>query len=167
MSILRRYNQTGLTYFITTVTKGRRPILTSDINLYRRAIEIASRRFSTDVIAWAVLPEHLHLVQHSESVDVSVFMKGLKFGYGLLYRQRFGKNCGAVWQLRFWDHIIRDQEDLNRHIDYVHINPVKHGLCARPIDYPCTSFAEFVKAGYYTENWGVREAGQLEGDFGE
>jgi len=167
MSILRRYNQIGLTYFITTVTKDRRPILTTDINLYYRAIEVAVRKFETTMLAWVVLPEHLHLVLHSESVDLSVFMKGFKRGYGMLYRQRFGKDCGAIWQLRFWDHIIRSQEDLNRHIDYVHFNPVKHGLCARPIDYPYTSFAEYVRAGLYAEDWGEREADQFEGDFGE
>jgi putative transposase len=167
MSNLRRYNQLGCTYFITTVTHGRQPILTKDISLFHRSTTIACDKFATELIAWAVLPDHVHFVIHSEFTDLSVFMKGFKRGYGLLFRQSNGRNYGAIWQLRFWDHIVRSQEDLNRHIDYIHINPVKHELCASPFEYEHSSFADFVAGGIYTKEWGENGALRFDGEFGE
>ena len=60
----------------------------------------------------------------------------------------------AVWQRRFWEHTIRDQEDLNRHLDYIHYNPVKHGLVKCAAEWPWSSFHRYVRMGYYEEGWG-------------
>ena len=72
----------------------------------------------------------------------------------------------GVWQRRFWEHLIRDQEDFNRHCDYIHYNPVKHGLVRSPVDWKHSSFLSFIKMGYYPEDWGgdVKE-GVLGMDF--
>jgi putative transposase len=59
-----------------------------------------------------------------------------------------------IWQRRFWEHWIRDENDLNHHIDYVHYNPVKHGLVSRAQDWKNSSFHEFVEMGYYDRDWG-------------
>jgi putative transposase len=60
-----------------------------------------------------------------------------------------------VWQRRFWEHLIRDQNDFNRHIDYIHYNPVKHGLVNCVADWPWSSFHRFVKLGFYDRDWGA------------
>lgn len=72
----------------------------------------------------------------------------------------------SLWQSRFWDHIIRDEDDLRRHVDYTHFNPVKHGLVARPEDYAHSSYRYWLKKGYYAEGWGHSEPENLKGmDF--
>jgi len=79
------------------------------------------------------------------------------------------KGEAAVWQRRFWEHLVRDEEDFERHFDYIHYNPVKHGLAERPRDWPWSSFHRYVKAGYFTDNWGSAEPANIRGmvDLGE
>jgi putative transposase len=60
----------------------------------------------------------------------------------------------GVWQRRFWEHAIRDEGDLARHLDYIHHNPVKHGLVQRASDWPWSSFHRFVREGKYSADWG-------------
>jgi putative transposase len=72
----------------------------------------------------------------------------------------------ALWQRRFWEHTIRDDEDFERHVDYIHFNPIKHGLVCRVRDWPHSSFHAYVKRGLLPEDWGgdIRE---IQGRFGE
>ena len=67
---------------------------------------------------------------------------------------RLKRREAAVWQRRFWEHTIRDQEDMNRHLDYIHYNPVKHGLVKSAAEWPWSSFHRYVRMGYYEEAWG-------------
>jgi len=60
-----------------------------------------------------------------------------------------------VWQLRFWEHTIRDQDDFNRHCDYILYNPVKHGLATSPLEWKLSSFGRFVAMGLYEPDWGI------------
>jgi putative transposase len=62
-----------------------------------------------------------------------------------------------IWQRRFWEHLVRDEEDWRRHVDYIHFNPVKHGLAAAPGDWPYSSFSRAVDKGWYTPDWGQTE----------
>ena len=71
----------------------------------------------------------------------------------------------GFWQRRYWEHLIRDDEDWNRHRDYIHYNPVKHGLAAAAIDWPHSSFRRYVAQGFYPRDWG--EIKESRGDFGE
>ena len=59
-----------------------------------------------------------------------------------------------MWQRRFWEHVIRDDADDQRHCDYIHFNPVRHGYVTRPIDWPWSSFRRLVRMGVYDETWG-------------
>jgi putative transposase len=68
---------------------------------------------------------------------------------------RLKKKERSVWQRRFWEHLIRNQEDLNRHIEYIHYNPVKHGLTKAPADWKYSSFHRFVTNGIYDQGWGT------------
>jgi len=74
---------------------------------------------------------------------------------------------GRVWQNRFWDHIIRNQEDLNRHIDYIHFNPVKHGFVKSPFDWSHSSIHKYHAEGFYTRGWGLIDTLKFKGEFGE
>jgi putative transposase len=60
----------------------------------------------------------------------------------------------GIWQRRFWEHYIRDEEDLQRHIDYIHYNPVKHGLVNHVNQWPASSFFDYVEQGFYEIDWG-------------
>jgi len=94
-------------------------------------------------------------------------MKSLKESFAFKLRARIGLRSGRIWQNRFWDHAIRDQEDLNRHLDYIHYNPVKHGLCKSPAKYSESSFGTYLERGFYDVDWGVNEELAFDGDFGE
>jgi putative transposase len=167
MSNLRRYYKTGNYYFITNITFDRAPILVENIDLYQRAISDTCGRFHPDILAWVVLPDHMHMIIDPKLNNLSEMMRTFKQDFGFRYRQRIGVRTGRIWQLRFWDHIIRDQNDMNRHIDYIHYNPVKHGLVGAAGKYAHSSFADYVRAGLYCPDWGDIGEIHLEGQFGE
>src|SRR5262249_43934435 len=143
----RRNYVPGGTYFFTMVVHERRPLFSIEQNrdLLRKAIqEIQAKRSFTNV-AMVLLPDHLHCVwtmpamdadystrlrQIKEAFTRSYLESGGKEGRSTESRLRHGER--AVWQRRFWEHTCRDQDDLNRCIDYIHWNPVRHGLVALP-----------------------------------
>jgi putative transposase len=167
MSKLRRYNRLGNTYFITSVTLNRREILSGNESLLMEAISVALQKHTFELCSWVILPEHLHLIVHSDTSDLSLFVKSFKQGFGLKYRHSCKASSGRVWQLRFWDHIIRDQTDFNRHLDYIHFNPVKHQRAASPTEHSHSSFAQYVEMGLYRPDWGTAGIPNIAGDFGE
>ncbi len=154
-------------YFITTVTEHRRPILVSNSSLLAAAVGRVKRDLPFEAIAWSVLPDHFHLVMNPGTNDPAMIIKRIKQIFGYKYRHLVGAYRGRVWQRRYWDHIIRDEADLNRHIDYIHYNPVKHGLVATPIEWPLSSFVRYQAQGVYPSDWGVRKEVLIDGDFGE
>jgi putative transposase len=87
--------------------------------------------------------------------------------FGLLWRKRNGLDSGRIWQNRFWDHIIRDQKDMNRHIDYVHFNPAKHGYVNSPFNWTYSSIHEYHEEGFYSRDWGLRVIPDNKYKFGE
>ncbi len=167
MTNIRRYFRAGQVYFLTHVTAERQPLLISHIDIFWRAYSAVIEASGAESIAWVALPEHFHLIIDPRDVNLSSLMKRFKLKFAGLYRSRLGLMRGRVWQYRFWDHVIRDQEDLNRHIDYVHFNPVKHGLVRDPFRYEHTSLQKFFQEGYYSRDWGCLEAISFDGDFGE
>jgi putative transposase len=167
MSNLRRYYNFGSIYFVTSVTYNREAIITKNIDLFYTALGRAGENHKFATIAWVVLPEHFHLVIETDGRNLSDIIKAIKQGFGLLYRQRMGIRKGRIWQLRFWDHVIRNQEDLNRHIDYIHYNPVKHRLVDAVYDYPHSSFNNFVNEGKYELDWGEKTEIDSSSEFGE
>jgi len=88
---------------------------------------------------------------------ISHVMQSLKLCFAHRYKKDFGISTSlAVWQRRFWDHMIRDQEDFNRHLDYIHYNPVKHGYVSNPGDFQWSSLKTYVERGQYQKGWGTR-----------
>jgi len=80
---------------------------------------------------------------------------------------RVKRREGTSWQRRFWEHRIRDDADLVRHVEYIHYNPVKHGHAACVGDWPYSSFHAYVRNGVYPADRGG--GGFVEGGegFGE
>ncbi len=126
----------GYPYFITNVTYRRDALLLDNIDLFWNAIESARDRSGFEIYAWVVLPEHFHFIIYPGDVGISEVMKKIKQIFGENFRNRHGFSHGRVWQNGFHDHIIRDEKDLERHVHYIHWNPVKHGLAANPFDNP-------------------------------
>ncbi|MFH2089742.1 MAG: transposase [Pseudomonadota bacterium] len=152
---------------MTHVTQNRDPLLIDNFDFLRQAISSVQMKLPYELIAWVAIPDHFHLIIDPDVHDFSGLMRRIKLSFSAHLRKREGVDCGRVWQYRFWDHIIRDQDDLNRHIDYIHYNPVKHGLVASPFDHPYSSIHEYRKRGYYRDDWGTKEEIIFDGKFGE
>jgi putative transposase len=167
MSRLRRYNCEGYPYFTTCVTHRRYPILTDHFGIFRESMKFTRRIFVLDIVAWVVLPDHFHFIVSQKDATISEIMRRLKTKFSGLYRSTHSLQSGPLWQKRFWDHVIRDDNDMNRHIDYIHYNPVRHGLVRQPADYAFSSFSKYVEQGLYAADWGSIDTIQIDGDFGE
>jgi putative transposase len=171
----RRNFVPGGSYFFTlTIVDRRSSVLIEHIDALRTAFRRARRERPFAIDAIAVLPDHLHavLTLPPGDADYSGRWRLIK----TLFSNRIIEACGAVkrhgnkelalWQRRFWEHTIRDDNDFAAHVDYIHFNSVKHGLVARVRDWPHSSFHRYVRRGLLPEDWGgdVSEAGK---DYGE
>jgi putative transposase len=172
MSDYRRWYVPGGTYFFTVVTYQRCPILCSEVSrkCLREAIEIVRKKRPFKIVAIALLPDHLHimLTLPQGDADYSTRWKRIKEEYTRLFFASGGKEQPishsrllhgerGVWQRRFWEHTVRDEEDLNRCVDYVHWNPNKHGHVSNIRDWQWSSFQRYVKLGEYTIDWGAND----------
>ena len=167
MSKLLRYYSPGNAYFVTAVTYRREAILLEHVDLFWRALQSVRRNANFEPIAWVVLPDHFHMVINPGGENLSSLMQRIKMSFATNYRKRRGIYRGRVWQNRFWDHVIRDDDDMNRHIDYIHYNPVKHGFVVSPFDWEQSSIRDYHKRGLYELDWGQAESLVFEGGFGE
>jgi putative transposase len=172
MSWYRRWYQEGGLYFFSLVTFGRRPFLT--IDLARRQLHAALRKTQKerpfDIVAMVLLPDHLHclwklpvgdddfstrwrLVKSRFTIDM------LASGFRELGRNesRRKRQEHAIWQRRFWEHLIEDEEDWKRHLDYIHYNPVKHGHASLPRDWEFSTMRRYIAMGEYDDLWGNSE----------
>jgi len=172
----------GGAYFFTAVSYHRLPIFTSDAarKILRMSWVEVCQRLPFTTVAICLLPEHLHCIWTlpPEDQNYSLRWREIKRLFTRDYLREVGpgearnssrqsKGEAAIWQRRFWEHTIRDQEDLNRHIDYIHYNPVKHGLVKRVVDWPWSSFHRFVRRGEYEIDWGPADEQVRAKIFGE
>ena len=165
MSKLRRFPKLSDIYFITCVTRNRERILCDHYSLLVKAFLNVRGKADFGLIAWVVVPDHIHCLMEIKEGAVSSIVQKLKMSFGALYRGKMGIKSGRIWQKRFWDHIIRNQEDFNRHLDYIHYNPVKHGLGKNPFVWPFSSIKRYHEL--YPPDWCVSEQTSFEDDFGE
>ena len=164
----RRLRIDGATYFFTVVTHERKPILTVDanLNLLREAFREVMKKRPFTIDAIVILPDHLHCIwtMPKDNSDFSTRWRLIKTYFSRRCDSQFRsepslsrtkKSEQAIWQRRYWEHYIRNQEDYNRHIDYIHYNPVKHGYVRAPKDWAASSFHKFAKEGRTDINWGA------------
>ncbi len=172
----RRDRTPGGTYFFTVALRDRSSKLLLDcVDDFRFAVRETRRRMPFDIIAWVVLPEHLHTVWTLPPDDPDYPTRWRLIKTRFSRRARLPRSRSAsqmqrgekgIWQRRFWEHRIRDQTDLRTHVDYIHFNPVKHGHCERVVDWPYSTFHRWMAKGHYRSDWGISESA-LQGQFGE
>ena len=143
------------------------PILIKNMDILFRAYKNTKERLKFNLIAWVVLDDHFHIVSDPLGKNPSRLMQTMKMSFASYFRKRMDMYRGRVWQNRFWDHIIRDQDDLNRHTDYIHYNPAKHGYVIKPADWRYSSMRKYLGEGVYPSDWGIVNPENMEGDFGE
>lgn len=168
MSRYRRAHA-GATYFFTLVSFQRQPILCrEDIRIALRAAlrhVRGTRPFQID--AWVLMPDHLHCIWTLPDGDrdystrwglikraVSRFSDQGRDFKGTISHSRRKHRDGTIWQRRFYEHQIRDERDFERHMDYVHFNPVRHGLAASAAAWRYSTFHRYAASGFYPWDWG-------------
>jgi putative transposase len=165
----------GIFFFTVTLADRSSDLLVRHIDRLRNAYVSAQRRLPFQTIAICVLPDHLHAVWSLPSGDTDFprrwslikggFSRGFPDGPGRT-KSKISRREKGIWQRRYWEHAIRDDGDLARHIDYIHFNPVKHGYVTKAGDWPHSSFHRFVAQGLLARDWGG-DALDAIGGFGE
>src|SRR5215203_4056356 len=164
MSSYRRARLEGGTFFFT-VTLAQRPsdLLVSQIDLLRKAYSSVQKQYPFETIAICILPDHLHAIWSlpEGGSDFALRWNLIKSRFSRKLPpassrslSKISKREKGIWQRRYWEHTIRDKNDLTRHIHYVHFNPLKHGLVTRVCDWPHSSFHQYVARGELPADWG-------------
>jgi putative transposase len=166
----------GSVFFFTVALADRRSqLLVNEIDRFRRSYRVAQQSRPFETIAICVLPDHLHALWEmpEHDADFSARWSLIKTGFsrglnasGLRSASKISKREKGIWQRRYWEHAIRSDEDLARHVDYIHFNPVKHGHVTRVSDWPHSSFHRYVQRGQLAADWGG-DMREIPGSFGE
>ena len=159
---LRTYVPGGTYFFTVALLERQRHLLTGHIENLRTSFRQVKTHRPFNIEAIVIMPDHLHCLWTLPEQDVdyatrwrlnkTAFAKSLAPDESLSARRQ-KKHERGIWQRRFWEHCIRDQNDFDAHLDYIHYNPVKHGAVKRVADWPYSSFHKFVKAGFYPLEW--------------
>jgi putative transposase len=164
----RRVYQPGGTFFFTLVTHNRQQIFQDSQahSLLRQSIRQVQADMPFDVLAMVLMPDHLHCIWRlpEDDADFSVRWSCIKKGFTRSWLRAGGRECAVpayrekfrekgIWQRRFWEHTIRNEDDFIKHVNYIHYNPVKHKLVACPHLWPHSSFHRWVRQGYYKVDW--------------
>lgn len=165
MTEYRRYRIPGATWFFTVNLAERQGnrLLIDHVEVLRAAFVTVRERHPFQIDAIAVLPDHLHCILTLPAGDADFstrwglikgnFSRRIEPGERLSESRRKRGERG-LWQRRFWEHCLRDDRDYQRHVDYIHWNPVKHGLARSVKDWPYSSFHDYVRQGSYPADWG-------------
>jgi len=171
----RNFIAGGTFFFTVTLADRRSTLLTDRVELLRDAVRVARSERPFEIDAIVILPEHLHaiLTLPVDDPDFSGRWRRIKvrFSNALINAgvelKRYANGELALWQRRFWEHTIRDEADFARHVDYIHFNPVKHGLVIRVCDCPHSSFHRYVREGVLPKDWAGNVAKGGDANFGE
>ncbi len=168
MSRYRRATSAGSCYFFTVVAYRRQPILCNEAirSALRTAIETVRATRPFVINAWVLLPDHLHCVWTLPDGDANfssrwmIIKRSVSLACGednrcadWMSTSKLKHRESTIWQRRFWEHQIRDENDFARHVDYIHFNPVKHGHVQYAADWPYSTFHRYVRDGVYAHNW--------------
>jgi len=160
MSNYRRCHEHGSPYFFTVVTYNRRRIFESEsaVELLRSAFRTVMNKHPFTIDAMVVLPDHLHCIWQLPDDDTDFSTRWMlikKQVSASMKSERNHRGEKEIWQRRFWEHLIRNDDDYHRHMDYIHYNPVKHGYVKSPAKWPFSSFRKMVTDDLYDANWGT------------
>ena len=154
----------GGTWFFTVnlLQRYHNDLLVREVDLLRETVRLVRERHPFKIDAWVVLPEHMHCVWTLPpgDADFSLRWRLIKSGFSRALpkterRSDVRKAAGerGIWQRHYWEHLIRDDIDYQKHVDYVHVNPLKHGYVKRVWDWPYLTFHSYVKQGMYSADW--------------
>lgn len=161
----RRANITGGTYFFTVNLADRKSaLLVEHIDLLREAMRKTQQSHPFEIIAIVVMPDHLHAIWHLPAGDAdfplrwalikSAFSRSIEKTEPIQKSRQLKRERG-IWQRRYWEHLIRDDDDLEKHVAYIYTNPVKHGYVTKAVDWPYSSIHRAIRQGDADENWGT------------
>lgn len=182
MSDYRRYFIQGGTYFFTIVTHNREPIFAApkNVDLLRKAVGTIKTQHPFEINAAVVLPDHLHFLWSLPPGDADFstrigkikvhFTRAFQAGKPLSTNRSESRKKhreSSVWQRRFWEHVVRDEHEFESFYNYIHFNPVKHGLASCPHKWAVSSFHYWVRRGVLSPQWGCscRDRETVEFDF--
>jgi len=173
----RRADTKGGTYFFTVNPAERQlRLLVDHVAVLRAAVKEVKGRHPFHIDAFVVLPDHLHAIWTLPEGDADFAMRWMLIKAGFSRHiakgerrnaSRIGKGERGIWQRRYWEHMIRDAHDYERHVDYVHYNPVKHGHVNRAAEWPHSSIHRYIAAGTLGYDWGWETNGRDESGYGE
>jgi putative transposase len=139
------------------VTYNRKQILIENIEYLRESFKQTLQKHQFEIVAIVVNPDHIHMIIKPDNIsDYPKIIGTLKKSFTQISKIEHTVNNNResdIWQRRYWEHTIRDEQDLYKHLDYIHYNPVKHGLVKSPKEWEYSSFKKFVEMGLYEENW--------------
>ena len=165
---IRSYKK-GAFYFFTLISYNRRKIFCEEdfLVVFKNSIRLVQQQYPFEIIAWVQLPDHIHCIWQMPENDADYSMRWSQIKrlttqacphYHLttdeLNLSEVKRNERGIWQRRFLEHQIRNESDFIKHMDYIHYNPIKHGLVERVTDWEYSSFHRCVRQGFYSEDWG-------------
>ncbi len=173
----RRADIKGGTYFFTINLADRQnTLLVDEFDKLRASINKVKQRHPFILDALVVLPDHLHLMitLPEGDDDFATRLMLIKSGFSRqipktekIESSRESKRERGIWQRRYWEHLIRDETDFERHVDYIHYNPVKHGYVERAVDCEFTTIHSFIEKDLLTADWGYADESSSKQSFGE
>lgn len=156
-------------FFFTLVTERRRQLLVNDetVDLLRQSFHQVMRKRPFIIDAAVILPDHLHCISFPpDDADFSTRWRLIKTYFTKHYdsritlqlnASRMAKRQQAIWQHRFWEHSQRDEADFEKHVAYIHYNPVKHGYVKQPVDWPYSSIHCYIEQAILPAKWAASE----------
>jgi len=176
MRYIRSKSKGGTFFFTVNLADRSRNLLTDNIDLLRNVMSGVKHKHPFTLDAIVVLPDHLHTVWTLPENDNNYQKRWMliKAGFSRLIpgtemitvsRQQKGER--GIWQRRFWEHKIRDEIDLENHVNYIHYNPVKHGYAKRASDWPYSSIHKYIRNGKLNDSWGYDKTCEFDVSFGE
>ncbi len=167
--------QGGIYFFTVNLAERKKTILVDEIDKLKSSILKVKKYHPFEIDAFVVMPDHLHAVWTLPDGDNDFATRWMLIKAGFsrqinknerINASRQSKGERGIWQRRYWEHLIRDEKDFERHIDYIHYNPVKHGFVKNVGDWRYSTFHRYVETGIYPINWGGKEFEEVAG-FGE
>ncbi len=173
----RRSRSPGATYFFTLNLADRnRTLLADHAEMFREVIDKVRQKHPFQIDAMVVLPDHLHALWTLPEDDSDYMTRWMLIKTGFSrnipkgeYRSDSRKSKGerGIWQRRYWEHLIRNDLDNERHVDYIHFNPVKHGYVSKALEWKYSSIHRYVESGIVAPDWGMNEESVENYEFGE
>lgn len=164
---IRRYYISNSIYFTTAVTRHREPVLEDGgtLDIFRETLQNVKVHHPFIMEAYVFLPDHFHfLIKPVKTANITEILHSIQRNFTVNFKKAKAiAHPLRLWQHRFWDHVIRNENDYEGHFHYIHYNPVKHGYVTTPEDWPHSSYRYYMEEGYYQIGWGYTEPEGVKG----